>query len=41
MHWYLRYHTTGVVKEIRNQVLIAEKKAQANTFMRREGTASM
>jgi hypothetical protein len=31
----------GDVKEIMNQVLIAEKKAQANTIMRREETASM
>ena len=30
----------GDVKEILNQVLIAEKKAQANTIMRREETAS-
>src|SRR6478735_3750618 len=30
----------GEVKEIMNQVLIAEKKAQANTIMRREETAS-
>ena len=30
----------GDVKEIMNQVLIAEKKAQANTIMRREETAS-
>lgn len=30
----------GEVKEIVNQVLIAEKKAQANTIMRREETAS-
>lgn len=31
----------GDVKEIMNQVLIAEKKAQANTIMRREETASI
>ncbi len=30
----------GEVKDIMNQVLIAEKKAQANTIMRREETAS-
>ena len=30
----------GDVKEIMNQVLIAEKRAQANTIMRREETAS-
>ncbi len=30
----------GDVKEIMNQVLIAEKKAQANAIMRREETAS-
>ena len=30
----------GEMKEILNQVLIAEKKAQANTIMRREETAS-
>ncbi|MEO7984155.1 MAG: slipin family protein, partial [Bacteroidota bacterium] len=30
----------GDVKEIMSQVLIAEKKAQANTIMRREETAS-
>ncbi len=30
----------GDMKEILNQVLIAEKKAQANTIMRREETAS-
>ncbi len=30
----------GDVKDIMNQVLIAEKKAQANTIMRREETAS-
>jgi len=30
----------GAVKEIMNQVLIAEKKAQANIIMRREETAS-
>lgn len=30
----------GEVREIMNQVLIAEKKAQANTIMRREETAS-
>ena len=30
----------GDVKEIMNQVLIAEKKAQSNTIMRREETAS-
>ena len=30
----------GDVKEIMNQVLIAEKKAQANSIMRREETAS-
>jgi regulator of protease activity HflC (stomatin/prohibitin superfamily) len=30
----------GDVREIMNQVLIAEKKAQANTIMRREETAS-
>jgi regulator of protease activity HflC (stomatin/prohibitin superfamily) len=30
----------GDMKEIMNQVLIAEKKAQANTIMRREETAS-
>lgn len=30
----------GDVKEIMNQVLVAEKKAQANTIMRREETAS-
>lgn len=30
----------GEMKEIMNQVLIAEKKAQANTIMRREETAS-
>lgn len=31
----------GEIKEIINQVLIAEKKAQANIIMRREETASM
>lgn len=31
---------TGEMKEIMNQVLIAEKKAQANTIIRREETAS-
>jgi len=31
---------TGEMKEIMNQVLIAEKKAQANSIMRREETAS-
>lgn len=31
----------GDMKEIMNQVLVAEKKAQANTIMRREETASM
>lgn len=31
---------TGEMKEIINQVLIAEKKAQANSIMRREETAS-
>lgn len=31
---------TGEMKEIMNHVLIAEKKAQANTIMRREETAS-
>lgn len=31
----------GDIKEIINQVLVAEKKAQANTIMRREETASM
>ncbi len=44
----LRLHACGIrdvilpgeVKEIMNQVLIAEKKAQANTIMRREETAS-
>lgn len=30
----------GDVKEIMNQVMVAEKKAQANTIMRREETAS-
>jgi regulator of protease activity HflC (stomatin/prohibitin superfamily) len=30
----------GDVKDIMNQVLVAEKKAQANTIMRREETAS-
>ena len=30
---------TGEMKEIMNQVLIAEKKAQANSIMRREETA--
>ena len=30
----------GEVKEIMNQVLVAEKKAQANIIMRREETAS-
>jgi regulator of protease activity HflC (stomatin/prohibitin superfamily) len=30
----------GEMKDIMNQVLIAEKKAQANTIMRREETAS-
>jgi regulator of protease activity HflC (stomatin/prohibitin superfamily) len=30
----------GDVKEIMNQVLVAEKQAQANTIMRREETAS-
>ncbi|HET7899317.1 MAG TPA: ribonuclease H-like YkuK family protein, partial [Flavisolibacter sp.] len=30
----------GDVKEIMNQALVAEKKAQANTIMRREETAS-
>lgn len=30
----------GDVKEIMNQVLVAEKKAQANGIMRREETAS-
>lgn len=30
----------GEIKDIMNQVLIAEKKAQANTIMRREETAS-
>jgi regulator of protease activity HflC (stomatin/prohibitin superfamily) len=30
----------GDVKEIMNQVLVAEKRAQANTIMRREETAS-
>jgi len=30
----------GDIKEIMNQVLLAEKKAQANTIMRREETAS-
>lgn len=30
----------GEVREIMNQVLVAEKKAQANTIMRREETAS-
>lgn len=30
----------GDVKEIMNQVLVAEKKAQANIIMRREETAS-
>jgi regulator of protease activity HflC (stomatin/prohibitin superfamily) len=30
----------GEMKEIMNQVLVAEKKAQANTIMRREETAS-
>ncbi len=30
----------GEVKDIMNQVLVAEKKAQANTIMRREETAS-
>lgn len=30
----------GDIKEIMNQVLVAEKKAQANTIMRREETAS-
>jgi regulator of protease activity HflC (stomatin/prohibitin superfamily) len=30
----------GDMKDIMNQVLIAEKKAQANTIMRREETAS-
>ena len=31
----------GDMKEIMNQVLVAEKKAQANSIMRREETASM
>ena len=31
---------TGEMKEIMNQVLVAQKKAQANTIMRREETAS-
>ena len=31
---------TGEMKDIMNQVLIAEKKAQANSIMRREETAS-
>ncbi len=31
---------SGDMKEIMNQVLVAEKKAQANTIMRREETAS-
>ena len=31
---------TGEMKEIMNQVIIAEKKAQANSIMRREETAS-
>ena len=30
----------GDMKDIMNQVLVAEKKAQANTIMRREETAS-
>ncbi len=30
----------GDMKDILNQVLVAEKKAQANTIMRREETAS-
>ena len=30
----------GDMKEIMNQVLVAEKKAQANSIMRREETAS-
>jgi hypothetical protein len=30
----------GDVKEIMNQVLVAEKRAQANVIMRREETAS-
>ena len=30
----------GEVKEIMNQVLVAQKKAQANVIMRREETAS-
>jgi SPFH domain / Band 7 family len=32
---------TGEMKEIMNQVLVAEKRAQANIIMRREETASM
>lgn len=32
---------TGEMKDIMNQVLVAEKKAQANIIMRREETASM
>ncbi len=31
----------GDMKEIMNQVLVAEKKAQANSIMRREETAAM
>jgi regulator of protease activity HflC (stomatin/prohibitin superfamily) len=31
---------TGEMKEIMNQVLVAQKKAQANVIMRREETAS-
>lgn len=31
---------TGDMKDIMNQVLIAQKKAQANVIMRREETAS-
>ena len=33
-------HLLRSIKEIMNQVLIAEKKAQANTITRREETAS-
>ena len=32
---------SGEMKDIMNQVLVAEKKAQANIIMRREETASM
>ena len=47
-HWVVEVNDFGIrdiilpgdVKEIMNQVLIAEKKAQANIIMRREETAS-